>query len=88
VLSLKGYKLSLYNYIHLCRAPCVLRIFLFLIGHLSVLSLPLTLTAGLPALAIMEKIAIVAFGHVLVFAIQLIVVISATMIAMFLGKRA
>jgi hypothetical protein len=46
------------------------------------------LTARLPALAIMEKIAIVTFGHVLVFAIWLIVVISATMIAMFLGKRA
>jgi hypothetical protein len=44
------------------------------------------LTAGLLALTIVEKIAIIALGHVLVFAIQLIVVISATMIAMFLGK--
>jgi hypothetical protein len=86
MLSLKGYKLSLYDYICLHRAPCILRIFLFLIGCLSVLSLPWMLTAGLPALAIMEKIAIVTLGHVLVFAIWLIVVISATMIAIFLRK--
>jgi hypothetical protein len=46
------------------------------------------LTARLSALTIVEKIAIVTLGHVLIFAIWLIVVISATMIAIFLGKQA
>ena len=46
------------------------------------------LSAGLLAFAIVEQVTIIALSHVLVLAIWLIVVVSATMTAMFLGKQA
>ena len=69
MLGLEGNKLSLYDYIHLCRAPCIWQIFFLLIGRLFVLFFPQMLSAGLPAFAIVEQVAIFALGHVLILAI-------------------
>ena len=65
-----------------------MRILFLFAGRFFTFAFPLTLRTGLPALAVMEKIASFALGHVLVLAVRLIVVVSTTMAAMLFGKRA
>ena len=62
-------------------------LFLFA-GRFFAFTFPWTLCTGLPALAVMEKVASFALGHVLVLAVGFIVVVSTTMAAMLFGKRA